>query len=172
MLQMIAPGAVLDDDFRYRPSDITFSQRLTFYLGDHSFHLINMPGHSHYQVAVYVPDERTIFTSDNISRGIPFFRQALPDKWLKTLKLLQKFDVDYVVPGHGDVGDKTCILEMYDTVTVWIETVKEAIAQGMTLKEVQQKVTMYKQFPNLPRDERTAGIVNMNVTRLYEILKK
>jgi cyclase len=172
MLQMISPGAALDDDFRYRPSDITFSQRLTFYLGDHSFHLINMPGHSPYQVAVYMPEERTIFTSDNISRGIPFFRQAMPDKWLKTLKQLEKFDVDYVVPGHGDVGDKSCIPEMYNTVTTWIETVKEAIAQGMTRQEAQKKVTMVKQFPNLPRDERTAGIVVMNVGSLYDILEK
>ena len=42
----------------------------------------------------------------------------------------------------------------------------------MTLQEAQKKVTMAKQFPNLPRDERTAGIVQMNVTRLYEVLKK
>jgi glyoxylase-like metal-dependent hydrolase (beta-lactamase superfamily II) len=172
MLQMFMPGTELDKDFRYRPSDITLSERLTFYLGDHSFHLIAMPGHSPYQVAVYVPEERTIFTSDNISRGIPFFRQALPDKWLKTLKQLQKFDVDYVVPGHGDVGDKSCIAEMYETVTTWLETVKDAIGKGMTMEEVQKKVTMLKQFPNLPRDERTAGIVRMNVTRLYEVLKK
>ncbi|OGO20643.1 MAG: hypothetical protein A2Z15_01070 [Chloroflexi bacterium RBG_16_50_11] len=172
MLQMMAPGVSLDKDFRYRPPDITLSQRLTFYLGDHSFHLINMPGHSPYQVAVYVPEERTIFTSDNISRGIPFFRQALPSEWLKTLKKLQKFDVDYVVPGHGDVGDKSCITEMYETVTIWIDTIKAAISKGMTLEEVQKKVNMVKQFPNLPRDERTSGIVSMNVTRLYEVLKK
>jgi hypothetical protein len=61
---------------------------------------------------------------------------------------------------------------MYDTVTTWINTVKDAIAKGMTLKEAQSKVTMAKQFPNLPRDERTAGIIQMNVTRLYEVLKK
>ena len=172
MLQMISPGAALDNDFRYRPSDITFSHRLTFYLGDHSFHLFNMPGHSPHQIAVYVPEERIIFTSDNISRGLPFFRQALPAEWLKTLKELQKFDVDYVVPGHGDVGDKSCITKMQKTVSTWINTVKEAIAKGMTLKEVQQKVTMHKQFPDLPRDERTTGVVSMNVTRLYEVLKK
>ena len=172
MLQMMSPGATLDKDFRFRPPDITFSERLTFYLGDHSFHLINMPGHSPHQVAVYIPEERTIFTSDNISRALPFFRQALPDKWLKTLKELQKFDVDYVVPGHGDVGDKSCISEMNTVVTTWINTVKEAVAKGMTLKDVQQKVTMLKQFPDLPRDERTAGVVSMNVTRLYEVLKK
>ena len=170
LLQVEAPGAVLDDDFRYRPSDITFSQGLTFYLGDHSFHLINMPGHSPYQVIVYIPEERVIFTSDNIVRGLPFLHQAIPDKWLKTLKQLQEFDVDYVVPGHGEVGDKSCISDMYDIVTTWVETVKEAIAQGMTRKEVQQKVTMVKQFPNLPRDERTAGIIVRNVGRLYDVL--
>ena len=172
MLQMRYPGVTIDKDFRFRPSDITFSDRLTFYLGDHTFHLIHMPGHSSYQVAVYVPEERTIFTSDNISRGMPFFRQALPDKWLKTLKKLEKFDVDYVVPGHGDVGDKTCISEMYNNITVWIDTVKKAIAKGMSLEEVQKKVTMARQFPSMPRDERTAGIISMNVTRLYEIFKK
>jgi glyoxylase-like metal-dependent hydrolase (beta-lactamase superfamily II) len=173
MLQRMAPDTLpLDKDFRYRPSDITLNERLTFYLGDHTFHLINMPGHTPYQVAVYVPEERTIFTSDNISRAIPFFHQALPDAWLKTLKELEKFDVDYVVPGHGDVGDKNCIKEMYNTVTIWLNTIKDAIAKGMTLQEAQSKITMVKEFPNLPRDERTNGVIQMNVNRLYEILKK
>ena len=172
MLQMMAPGVSLDKDFRYRPPDITLSERLTFYLGDHTFHLINMPGHSPHQVAVYVPEERIVFTSDNISRGMPFFRQALPDKWLKTLKNLEKLDVDYVVPGHGEVGDKSCFKEMYDVVTLWINAVKEAIAKGMTAEEAQKKVTMTKQFPNIPRDERTAGIISMNVARIYEVYKK
>ncbi len=173
MLQMMAPDNLpLDKDFRYRPPDITLKEKLTIYLGDHTFHLINMPGHTPYQVVVYVPEERTIFTSDNISRTIPFFHQALFDEWLKTLKALEKFDVDYVVPGHGDVGDKACIKEMYDNVNIWINTVKDAIAKGMTLEEAKKKITMIEQLPNLPHDERTAGIIQMNVTRLYEVLKK
>jgi cyclase len=174
MFKMMMPDAPpLDKDFRYRPPDITFSRRLTFYLGGYTFHLTNLPGHTPYQVAVYVPEERIVFTSDNVIRGVmPFFRQALPDKWLKSLKEYQKLDVDYVVPGHGEVGDKSCFQTMYDTVTTWIDTVKKAISKGMTLEEVQQKVTMAKQFPDLPRDERTAGIVRMNVERLYEVLKK
>jgi cyclase len=172
MMQMMSPGTLLDKDFRFRPPDITLSERLTFYLGDHTFHLTNMPGHSPFQVAVYVPEERAVFTSDNISRGMPFFRQAVPDKWLKTLKNLEKLDVDYVIPGHGDVGDKSCFKEMYATVTTWINTVKEAIAKGMTKDEVLKKVTMKAQFPDLPRDERTAGVISMNVARLYEVYKK
>jgi glyoxylase-like metal-dependent hydrolase (beta-lactamase superfamily II) len=172
MLQMMSPGTPLDKDFRYRPPDITLSERLTFYLGGRTFHLTNMPGHSPFQVVVHVPEERIVFTSDNVSRGIPFFHQALPDKWLKTLKELKKLDVDYVVPGHGEVGDKTVFKEMEGVVNIWIDTVKEAIAKGMTLEEAQKTITMAKQFPNFPRDERTAGIIKMNVTRLYEVLKK
>jgi len=172
MLQMMSPGTLLDKDFRFRPPDITLSERLTFYLGDHTFHLTAMPGHSPFQVAVHVPEERMVFTSDNISRAMPFFRQALPDKWLKTLKNLEKLDVDYVVPGHGEVGDKSVFKEMEDVVNIWINTVKEAIARGMTKEEALKKVTMAKQFPNMPRDERTAGIISMNVARLYEVYKK
>jgi cyclase len=172
MMQMMSPGTPLDSDFRYYPSDITLSERLTFYIGKHSFHLINMPGHSPFQVAVYVPEERIVFTSDNISRGMPFFHQALPDKWLKTLKELQKLDVDYVVPGHGEVGDKGVFKEMEDVVNIWINTVKEAIAKGMTLEEAQRTLTMTKQFPDIPGDERTKGIITMNVTSIYKYYKK
>jgi hypothetical protein len=77
-----------------------------------------------------------------------------------------------VVPGHGDVGDKNCISEMYETVTIWMDAVKDAIAKGMTFEDAQKKVTMAKQFPNMSQDERTAGIIRMNVARLYEALKK
>jgi len=173
MFKMMNPDALpLDKDFKYRLPDVTLNDRLTLYLGDHTFQLINMPGHTPYQVAVYVPEERVIFTSDNISRHLPYFFQAVPEEWLKTLKNLQKFDVDYVVPGHGDVGDKSIISEMYDNVNIWINTVKDAIKKGMSLKETQKQVTMVQQFPDLPRDERTVGVIQTNVTRLYEVYKK
>jgi cyclase len=171
MLKMRWPGTTLGADFRYRTPDITLTEKLTFYLGNHTFHLIHLPGHTPYQLAVYVPEERAIFTSDNVTRVIPFFHQAVPDAWLETLKELEKFDVDYVIPGHGDVGDKSCIKEMYNTVNTWLNTIKSAIAKGMSLEAAQKTLTMEKEFPNLQRDERTGDIIKMNVTRLYEILK-
>jgi cyclase len=173
MLQFAAPGSPSPDkDFRFRPPEITLSERLTLYLGDHTFHLTNMPGHSPHQVAVYVPEERVVFTSDNIIVGLPFFRQALPDKWLQTLKELEKLDVNVVVPGHGSVCKKSYIKEMYKIVKTWIDTVAAAVARGMSSEEVQDKVTMYEQFPQLPHDERTVGVIRMNVARIYETLKK
>jgi cyclase len=173
MLGGMAPGSPpLDKDFKLRPPDITLSDRLTIYLGKHTFHLMALPGHSPYQVTVYVPEERVVFTSDNVIVGIPFFRQALPEEWLKTLQRYQQLDVDKVIPGHGEVQDKSYIPQMIKTIQTWLGAVSESIKKGMTLEEAQEKVTMVKEFPNIKRDEHVPGLIRMNVTRLYEYLNK
>jgi glyoxylase-like metal-dependent hydrolase (beta-lactamase superfamily II) len=130
-----------------------------------------MPGHTPFQTVVYIPEKRIVFTSDNISRAVPFFHQAVPDVWLKTLKEMEKLDVDYVVPGHGEVGDKSVFKEMYDNVVIWTKTVKKAIAAGKSEEETMKTTDMYKKLPNLPRDERTPGIIAMNLGAIYKYYK-
>ena len=152
---------------------ITFSERLTFYLGGRTFRLIKMPGHTPFQTAVYVPEERALFTGDNIVvDNTPFFHQAVPDRWLKSLKEYEKLDVDKVVPGHGPVSDKSAFQRMYKIVKGCMDDVKAAIDKGMSLAEAQDRVTFAEIFPAIPRDERTAGVMRMNVERLYKYLKK
>ena len=174
MLKMMAPDSLpVPADFHYRAPDITLTERLTFYLGNHTFRLINMPGHTPYQVAVHVPEERIVFTSDNVVVGnMPFFGPSIPHQWLKSLKEYEKLDVDKVVPGHGPVSDKSCFKQMYKIVKGCMDAVRAAIAKGMTLQEAQEKVTFAEIFPHIPRDERTVAVIRMNVERLYDILKK
>jgi glyoxylase-like metal-dependent hydrolase (beta-lactamase superfamily II) len=172
MLKMMAPDSLpIPDDFRYRPPDITLSERLTFYLGDHTFKLIHLPGHSPYQIAVYVPEERIVFTSDNVVVGnMPFFGPSIPNEWLKSLKEYDKLDVDKVVPGHGPVADKSCFKQMYKIVKGCLDAVRAAIAKGMSLEEAQEKVSFAEILPGVP--EHMKGVTRMNVGRLYEYLKK
>jgi cyclase len=171
-LKMMAPDSLpLEAGFQYRASDITFSQRMTLYLGKHTFQLINLPGHSPYQTAIYVPEERVVFTSDNVTQGMPFFHQAIPYEWLESLKKYQQLDVDRVVPGHGGVCDKSFLFEMSRIVQDWIGAVKEAIAAGMSQEEAQEKVLLPKRYPDMARDQRMQGLKKMNVGRLYQVLK-
>lgn len=172
MLAMRWPDAEVPKDFRFRAPDITYTDKLTFYLGGLTFILNHMPGHTPYQTVVYIPEKRIAFTSDNISRAVPFFHQAVPDVWLKTLKEMAKLDVDYVVPGHGEPGGKEVVKEMYDAVTVWTETVKDAIKKGMTAEEAQKKIDMTKKLPNLPGEPRTSDIIKMNIGAIYNYYKK
>ncbi len=174
MIAGMAPGSSpLPDGFYLRPPTITFSRELTLYVGDRTFRLINTPGHTASQATVYVPEERVVFTGDNVvSRGMPFFHQAMPLEWLESLKVLDDLDIDFVVPGHGPVSDKSCIREMKSTVQTWIDAVREAINKGMSSEEAKERVSLLHLYPDPNADpEKRAAIYRMSIGRLYEMLK-
>ena len=173
-LQQTAPENLdLVRDFSYRPPTITLSQRLTLYLGDHTFQLINLPGHTPYQVAVYIPEEKVVFTSDNVFYKVQaWLHQAVPYEWLDSLKQLQELDADVLVPGHGKVCDRSYIPEMSAFVQDWIDAVTAAVKQGMSLEEAQDKISFLDRYPMEAGSEPMGQQVQrMNVARLYEVLK-
>jgi glyoxylase-like metal-dependent hydrolase (beta-lactamase superfamily II) len=163
-------GLPLDTEFRYHLPDITFSESLTFYLGRHTFHLINMPGHTASETAVYVPEEKVVFTGDNLNLRIPIFIKSFPYEWLKSLKRLQLIDADRFVPGHGGVSDKSCIQPMYDGVQYWINTVKDAVDKGMCLEETLDKVDVTDRYP-VAKEPWLRMIVRNSIVDLYQSLK-
>jgi cyclase len=172
-LKWMAPEALpLGEDFCFRLPDITFTGSLTLYLGKHGFHLLEMPGHTPSETAVFVPEERVVFTSDNVVQGMPVLFQAVPDEWLKSLEKLEKLAVDTVVPGHGGVCDKAYLKVMYDNVKYIIDAVRDAIAKGWGLKEIQEKVTFAERFPPMGPGDAMAPMRHEAIAHLYEVLTK
>lgn len=161
------------NDFTFRPPVVTFSERLTLHLGEHTFELIHLPGHSPYQLAVYIPEERAVCTSDNVTyKSQAWLYEALPNEWLRSLRRLQELDVDYVIPGHGSVCDKSYIPEMAAFIGDWVNAVRKAIKQGMSLEEAQSRISFLDRYP-MPEDEAMGRMIQqMNVARLYQVLKK
>jgi glyoxylase-like metal-dependent hydrolase (beta-lactamase superfamily II) len=164
----------LMNGFRGRPPSITLSQRLTLYVGNHTFELINMPGHTPCQVAVYIPEERVVFTSDNIfCRVQAWLHQALPYEWLDSLRQLRQFEADILVPGHGSICDKGYIPEMSAFIQDWIDAVSDAMKRGLTLEQAQSSISFLDRYPMEKGSETMAQEVQrMNVQRLYEALKR
>jgi cyclase len=172
-MKWMAPDALpLDKDFYYRLPEITFTGSLTLYLGKHSFHLLETPGHTPSETSVYVPEERVVFTSDNVVMGMPIMFQAVPDGWLKSLKKLQKLDIDKVVPGHGPVCDKAQLKVMYDNIKYMVDAVNTAIAKGWSLKEIQEKVTFADRFPPMGPGDMMAPMRHESIAHIYAVLKK
>jgi cyclase len=171
-LNRLAPGSPpLDKTFRFRTPDITFTEQLTLYLGKHTIQLMKLPGHTPFQLAVYVPEEKVVFTSDNVVTAVPYFFQSVPDEWLKSLDKLQQLDIDKVVPGHGEVQDKRYLAQMKKNVQTWMNTVSAAVKKGLTLEEAQEKLTFMKEFPDLPRNDRTNLTIRNNIARLFDYFK-
>jgi cyclase len=171
-LKRLAPDSLpLDSDFRYCLPEITLSDRMTLYLGDHTFQLMHMPGHTPYNLAVYVPEERAVFTSDNISLGMPIFFNAVPDKWLDSLRRLEELDVDIVVPGHGEVCGKEAFSQMSINVKDWVNAISDAISRGLGVKETIEEISRDDRFAGVPREGPEAGFLKSNIESLFNILK-
>ncbi len=174
-LKQTAPESLpLMRRFSFRPPTITLSERLTLYLGNHTFHLINLPGHTPYQVAVFIPEERVVFTADNVfCRVKTYLQQAVPYEWLDSLKRIQELEADVLVPGHGSICDRSYIPEMSAIIQAWIDAVTTAIKQGLSLEETQEKIPLSvdRYLPEAGGEPMARQIQRMNVTRLYEVLK-
>ncbi|MDP2918650.1 MAG: MBL fold metallo-hydrolase [Dehalococcoidia bacterium] len=158
--------------FQFRPPTITLTSEMTLYVGGHTFKLISLPGHTPYQVAVFIPEEKVIFTSDNVFCKVqPWLQQALPFEWLESLERLQTLNVKVLVPGHGEVCDPTYLPVMSATIKAWINTVQDAMKKGWSLEEAQQRLTPPVKFPS-DTEAMDNMIVRMNVARLYQVLGK
>ena len=170
-LKWLAPDALpLDKGFYYRLPEITFTGSLTLYLGKHSFHILEMPGHTPSMTAVYVPEERVVFTSDNVVGNMPVMFEAVPDGWLESLEKLEKLDVDIIVPGHGDVCGKDQIKVMRDKINYLIDSVKEGINKGWGVKEIEERTPFGERFSLNWGDAK--DLLHSGLARLYELQKK
>ena len=171
MLRMMSPDAPEPDEtFYFRTPDIVLKGEATFYLGEHTFNILAVPGHTPYQLAVHVPEERVLFTSDNINLGTPIFFQAVPDQWLKSLDRLAEIDVDYVVPGHGEVTDRGAFPRMKESINVWLDLIGGAVRAGLGLEEVRERAVAAREFADLPKEGPEARFFNGNVEGLYRAL--
>jgi cyclase len=122
----------------YKPNApvITFQNEMTLHVGNHTFHMVHMPGHTAYQAAVIVEEEGVVFTSDNIfCRVQTWLQEANPDHWLQALELLGALREEIFVPDHGPVCDKRYLNEQGSFVREWVEVVRGGIERGMNKEE-------------------------------------
>jgi cyclase len=160
-------------DFYYRLPEITLTGDMTVYLGKHTFKIMYLPGHTPYQLAVYVPEEKVIFTADNITYKVPVYLQnAEPFAWIESLHELAKLDAEVIVPGHGEICTPAYIPEMIDRVREWIDAVEVLVKKGMTLEETEKNFTFRDRYPMQPgREAIEPRLRKANIARLYEVLK-
>jgi glyoxylase-like metal-dependent hydrolase (beta-lactamase superfamily II) len=101
---------VLGDAVLSRP-DQTITQDTTLNLGE-DIRLLSVPGHTPGDIAIYHPRSRVLFAGDAILEGMnPYVRPDSIDikSWIKNLKRLKKLDIEWIVPGHGELSGPSLI---------------------------------------------------------------
>ncbi|MFC1872576.1 MBL fold metallo-hydrolase [Chloroflexota bacterium] len=167
---------VLLEDYIPRRPTITFNDELTLHSGEHSFECYHMPGHTPSHIGVYCPEEKVFFAGDNFTtKTQPSLAHSLPLEWVESLKRMEAMDIDIVVPGHGEVCDKSAISEFRRFIEICIEMVQDAIKNGMTREQAADKINFEDLYPGKGGPEAVHPGVNMqrrNVLRLFDVLSK
>jgi glyoxylase-like metal-dependent hydrolase (beta-lactamase superfamily II) len=159
----------------YRPNApiITFKNGMTLHVGNHTFQMIHMPGHTAYQAAICIKEEGVTFTSDNIFHKChTWLQEANPDLWLLALESLRKLPEETFVPGHGPLCGKDYLNEQSAFIVEWKAYVKNAIDRGMTKDEAIERLTdMTDRYPmDIGQDGMAPGVMKRNVANLYDYL--
>ncbi len=156
-----------------KPS-ITFEGNMTIRLGGHTFELIHTPGHTPGQIAVYIPEERVVFTGDSIFHGCQTWHYASDiETWLKSLDVLKGLDVDYIVPGHGPVCAKKEIDVQKAFLLEWLSTVAVGVAKGWSKEECIKNISFEDRFPvDIGQEYMLEHVNTHNVSVLYDKMTK
>jgi len=159
----------------YRPNApaITFEREMRLHVGDHTFRMVGMPGHTPYQAAVIVEQEGVVFTSDNIFCKVhTWLQEADPDLWLGALKSLRCLREDTFVPGHGPVCDKRYLSEQGAFISEWVDYVRGAVGRGLTKEQCVASLTaMTDRYPmDVEQEGMAPAVMRMNVANLYDFV--
>ena len=92
---------------------------------------------------VYLPKEQVLATGDTVVNG-PYnsVADAYIENWPNVLHAAEKLKVKYVLPGHGLLGGRDLLLGQDQFMTELFKAVKDGVAQGKTVAELQQSVQL------------------------------
>ncbi|MBK5254975.1 MAG: MBL fold metallo-hydrolase [Vicinamibacteria bacterium] len=114
-------------------ADVTFSDRLTVYLGDREIQVLNYgravtPG----DALLYLPKEKVVVTGDLLVNPVSFALGVYPTGWLQALERIDGLDATVWIPGHGEpLRDKILLHATMDVFSELLRQGKEARAKGL-----------------------------------------
>jgi glyoxylase-like metal-dependent hydrolase (beta-lactamase superfamily II) len=139
------------DKYIVNTPQITFSDKMTLEVGDHHFLLYHTGGHCKSQIAVYVPEERTVFVGDTVFQGCQI--------WLHS------------VPGHGPVITKKELIQQKEFIYDWISAVAHGISKGWSEEECVASISFADRCPvDIGQPEMMEYIQTNNVRKCYHYL--
>jgi glyoxylase-like metal-dependent hydrolase (beta-lactamase superfamily II) len=94
------------------------------------------------------------------------------DKLFESLHFLSTLDVDYIVPGHGEVIGKAELKEQVAFLHDWLSAVASGIAKGWDREECVRRISFADRCPvDIGQDDAMDYIQTCNVRVVYDYLK-
>ena len=140
-------GRSMRDHRREFPT-LTFDQKLVFDDGQHRVELIKMgPAHTLGDAVAYLPKEKILVTGDLCVNGNPWGNNVADqnadyNKWLTVLDTLASWNIQTVVPGHGELGTPTTLRNQRAYLADMFTQVRRGIAAGKTKDQLLKQINL------------------------------
>lgn len=132
LFERIDPEAVaLLDRYAVRVPEVVFSDRLDLHFGGLHLELTYQPGHTDNSLLAYLPEDGVVFTGDIVCEaGLPSFQDSRLWNWFDAIDAVAQYDFDVLVPGHGEVADRSALEQYRQWGREVVGEVAAAIAAG------------------------------------------
>ncbi|AVZ39255.1 MULTISPECIES: MBL fold metallo-hydrolase [unclassified Dietzia] len=137
LFEVIDPDAVdLLPSYSVRVPEVVFQDRLDLHLGDVHLELRFQPGHTANSLLAYLPQDGVIFTGDIVCESsLPSFQDCRLWDWFDAIDAVESYDFDVLVPGHGEVTDRSAVERYRQWGRDVAGEVAAAIDAGRTLEQ-------------------------------------
>jgi glyoxylase-like metal-dependent hydrolase (beta-lactamase superfamily II) len=140
---------------------MTFSQKLTVYLGEEPVEIIGAwPAHTMGDVYVYFPKEHAVATGDlYLTNAVPAMDEGSAAHWIEDLDQILALPADHFVAGHFEVGTRQSVQRFRDYMADLYAQVQQLAKAGATEDEIRQKVQEpgYMDFRQYAKYQATFG---------------
>ena len=122
--------------------EVTFSESATLYLGGREIRVLHARAITPGDTYVYLPKEKILITGDILVNPITFaVGGSYPQEWIESLQKLKEFEIDAIIPGHGQAERDRSYLERNLTLFQRVlADVKAAKAKGLSLDETKKEL--------------------------------
>jgi len=147
--------------------------------GDRSMVAITVPGHSSCSIAVYVPEEKAMFSSD--AAGIPFGKGILTaansnyDLYMKSLEKIFGYDIKVILAEHyGARTHEDCQKFIRGSVASAVDTrelLEESWARTKDVQKSAQEITQ-KMMAWAPDDSFSGAVISLVVDQMMNYISR
>ena len=157
------------------PPEITMSDMMTLHLGGYTFTLEHIGGHTPDSIVVYIPEAKILITGDNLTAGRhPFRGVASFSDWIQGLEHMKTYDIDHIIPGHGDICKREEIDKFMEYFNRQYNAAKSLVEKGYSKEEVVDEIRkeLFGFFKVEPEMVKRAEIMfDMGTKQLYKEIK-
>jgi cyclase len=149
------------------PPHRTFTGEHSIDVGGREVRLIQVgPAHTPGDTLVEVPDAKLLYAGDILFNGGTPIAWAGPiDRWIAALDRILDMDVTTIVPGHGDVTDKSAVSRMREYLVFVEGEARKRFADGLDVDEAISSIDL-GDYAKVPEHGRLA----QNVLNVYQQL--